>query len=258
MSSTVVNTRAISWQRSSISTSSISACFFERATRGSGTSPPLNALDIARILRRADQFVLHRRMNSSRLSRTGRRWQPARSASDADRGYDVARTPRDPSRRAHRNQRRDGGAVRCTSMEGAGLQAVDGGTFQFPPDAGPHLRGGVIGIGERKEFRQGGRALRGLRLATRCVSTVVFPVPAQQSPASDHERVQWLAAGVHREGSSSQVRQLKPLENSLAGEYQRWLWKAVAAFEKPGVRLPVSSSGFRFPASYQGIASAMP
>jgi len=41
-------------------------------------------------------------------------------------------------------------------MEGAGLQAVDGGTLSVPPDAGPHLRGGVIGIGERKNFVRAG------------------------------------------------------------------------------------------------------
>src|SRR5208282_5915526 len=38
------------------------------------------------------------------------------------------------------------------SMKCAGLQAVDDGSLQFPSHAGQHLRGGIVGIGERNNF----------------------------------------------------------------------------------------------------------
>ena len=41
-------------------------------------------------------------------------------------------------------------------MKGAGLQAVDGGTLQFLSHASLHLRRGVVGIGERKNFVRAG------------------------------------------------------------------------------------------------------
>ena len=41
-------------------------------------------------------------------------------------------------------------------MKGASLQAVDGGTLQFLADAGQHLRGGIVGVGERKNFVRAG------------------------------------------------------------------------------------------------------
>jgi len=41
-------------------------------------------------------------------------------------------------------------------MEGAGLQTVDAGPLQFPSYAGQHLRGGIVGIGERNNFVRAG------------------------------------------------------------------------------------------------------
>jgi hypothetical protein len=41
-------------------------------------------------------------------------------------------------------------------MKGASLQAGDGATLQFPSDAGHHLRGGIVGVGKRKNFVRAG------------------------------------------------------------------------------------------------------
>src|ERR1039458_9366042 len=41
-------------------------------------------------------------------------------------------------------------------MKCAGLQAADGTTLQFPSNASQHFCGGVVGIGERKNFVRAG------------------------------------------------------------------------------------------------------
>src|SRR6266478_5981993 len=113
----------------------------------------LNALDIAAILPRADQFVLAPPHELEQI---------VEELADVGSTHEVLQTQiADTASQEHpeillvEHTETSAAAVEqsvAPRMEGAGLQAVDGGTLQFLSHASLHLRRGVIGIGERQNF----------------------------------------------------------------------------------------------------------